>query len=138
MRVNIQESDIAWCAGLFIGEGNVGRIASRTTSGTYEYLCLQISMYDWRSIEKFADILGLKSYSYHHKQRNCVCWKVCARGRTAEAALAVLWPFICGTDKGDQAMKYAKYLGVEKWITGESVGVRPQSNSIKRGRKVCN
>jgi hypothetical protein len=132
MRVN----DVAWAAGLFVGEGNVGRSISRTTSGTFEYIHIQIGMYDERAISQFATAVGVSYRKLFLKARSRFFYRVLVRGRTAERILASMWPYIEGTDKGDQALVYAKRLGVEDWITGYRTDARPQLNRIKRGRKV--
>ena len=136
MRIKVSEADVAWCAGLFVGEGHAGRAITRGSSGVYEYISLILAMYDRRAVERFANVLGLNCHHLFNKLRQHDYWRVLVRGRTAERAFAVLWPFLSDTDKGDQILKQAERLGIQKWITGEETGVRPQLNNVKRGRKV--
>lgn len=63
-------SDVTWCAGLFVGEGCVGRTISRNSSGRFEYLILQIGMYDERSIKRFARTFGVRYFPLKLKNRS--------------------------------------------------------------------
>ncbi|MGH7176513.1 MAG: hypothetical protein ACREJC_03945 [Tepidisphaeraceae bacterium] len=135
MRVVPVEAELAWAAGLFVGEGNVGRTYAHKPNRSYEYLHIQLGMRDQRSVSRFARVFGFSCRPIFLKKRGYDFFKVQVRGRNAERALALMWPYIEGTDKGDQTLRYASRLGLEDWITGEKTGNRPQLNLTKRGRK---
>lgn len=111
--------EVEWCAGLFCGEGCVGVSVSHKSQGDYSYLSLQIGMYDERSIRRFAKTFGVPYTTFFLPKQKHVFYKVMVRGRTAERILALLWPHIKETDKGDQTLRHAKFLGVEKWLIGK-------------------
>lgn len=91
-------------------------------------------MYDERAIRRFANVFSVPHHPLFLKARNRIFYKVLIRGRSAEKMIARMWPYIKDTDKGDQAMRYAKRLGVEDWITGARRGVRPQLQNQHRGK----
>ena len=125
---------LAWASGLLVGEGSIGTVTSKNSSGVYEYLHIQISMYDERAIKRFADIFKLSYREIFLKQRQHLIYKATATGRTAENMLRDMWPFLEGTDKADQALLHARKIGVEAWITEKELGDRPQLTDKPRGR----
>jgi hypothetical protein len=131
----IRAADIAWAAGLFIGEGCVGISHSRKKVRTFHYLGLQLSMYDERAVARFARIFALNYQTHWLKRQKHYIYKVFPRGRTAEKILAAMWPHLRGTDKGDQAVAKASKLRILGWITGTKQGRRRQLQLAHRGRK---
>jgi hypothetical protein len=130
-------NNIAWAAGIFTGEGCTGRVFCKNSSGVFEYLSLQIGMYDERSIARFATIFSASYRGLFLRTRQRWFYKVHLRGRPAERAIARMWPYLKGTDKGDQAYAAADRLGVADWITGKRRGERPQLQNVRRGRKAA-
>lgn len=136
MRINVltpSDRDVAWAAGLFTGEGNVGRSVAKRGSLTFEYLHVQMLMCDRRSITRFAKLFGLTPYKVFVKLRGYYAYRIAARARTAERVLALMWPYLKGTDKGDQAARFARRLRVYPWISGQKTGVRRQRQCHTRG-----
>lgn len=129
------ESELAWASGLLVGEGCVGTCVCRNSSGSFQYLSIQIGMYDERAISRFAAVFDVPYRKQLLVSRQRDFYKVQIRGRPAERAIARMWKYIHNTDKGDQALVAARKLGVEDWITGAATGVRPQLNRTQRGRK---
>ena len=115
----------AWCAGMFIGKGCTCKITSRNSSGTFDYIHIQISMRDERAITLFAKHFGVNYRVIFVKAHGYDIYRVSATGRTAEKILAAMWPFVKGTDKGDQAERVARELEVFDWISGKRTDQRP-------------
>ena len=132
---NLSDVDVAWAAGLVIGEGSVGRVRSTNASGTFEYIGLQLGMYDRRAIARFASTFGIVYLESYLKHRRHWFYKVYPRGRTAEKILSALWPHIRGTDKGDQLLRISEDLGLRSWVTGKRCGERSQLQRAIRGRR---
>src|SRR5438105_598356 len=113
-RIVAPDTDLSWAAGLFIGEGNVGQTKGHSRSGlSYTYLYIQLSMYDERAIERFSDIMRINYSTMWLPSQAHWIYKVSSSGRIAERILSVMWPWLKGTDKADQALKYAQMLKVE-------------------------
>ena len=131
-----EEKQIAWAAGLFIGEGSVGSCLSKKNHISYEYLDLQISMMDERAIVRFAKIFHVNVIKLFLKLRGYYIYKVHTRGRTAERMVGQMWNHLRGTDKGDQAVRVCKRLRISDYVIGRKFGmVRAQRQNNKRGRK---
>jgi hypothetical protein len=114
-------TDLAWAAGLFAGEGSCIVIRRKTRT----YMFLSIQMLDERSVQRFASIFDkrVETYPlYYDKSRRT--YRVSGAGRTAEAILRVMWPYLEGTDKGDQVERVARECGVFAWIDGTAVEPR--------------
>lgn len=131
-------SELAWAAGLFVGEGNVGITRSHKLQGWYEYLKLQLGMYDERAVQRFAEAICVSYSTYWLPKQEHWFYRASAVGRTAEKALATLWPYLEGTDKGDQVIQATRKLdegdAVLDWIINARMGNRPQRQNMKRGR----
>ena len=128
-------SDLAWAAGLFAGEGYCGLVRRR---GECRYLSLQVTMLDERCVERFGRIVGRPAYSWAYAvDRERRVFRVQAVGRTAEEILSKLWPFLKGTDKGDQIEAAARTLGVFGYINGTAKKPRlaRDGGNQWRGRK---
>lgn len=124
---------IPWAAGLLVGEGSVGVSKSRH----HDYLAVQLSMMDERAVTLFAKACGtVPVQRYELKDRGYPMYKVMLRGRPAERAIAAMWPWIKGTDKGDQALRAARKLRLVNWITGKREGLRPENKTRRRGSPV--
>jgi hypothetical protein len=127
---------VVWATGLFIGEGCVGSCLSKKNNINYEYLDLQISMMDERAMRRFGDLFNVTVMKMFLERRQYFIYKVQVRGKTAEQIIAEMWPYMEGTDKGDQVIRVCKRLGISDWVIGEKVGqIREQCHNIKRGRK---
>jgi hypothetical protein len=131
VRIN---PELAWAAGLFVGEGCITVTRTYNSSGTYPYLRLDMRMYDERAVRRFIAATGANYHRTFSKQRQHVVHGAAAVGRSAERILATLWPYIADTEKGEQALSRARELGVEDWVTGVRTDARPQSNERRRGR----
>lgn len=126
--------NVAWASGLFAGEGCVGVAVSRIKSGNYPYMLLQIGMYDERSIARFAETFGVNYGFVFLANRNRNFYRCNVRGRTAEKVFAKMWPFLKGTDKGDQILRVSEKLDVVDWVIGKRTDDRPQLQNQHRGR----
>ena len=121
-------SDLAWAAGLFVGEGYCGN----WQRGDYGNVAISIRMLDERSVTRFALMFDRRVRSWPlHYDRTRLGYQVDAIGKTAEAILARLWPFIEGTDKGDQVKRVCEQVGVMGWVDGTATSPRPR----RRGNK---
>lgn len=103
-------TELAWAGGIFVGEGHVSTERRKTP-----YLIFAISMNDHRSVMRFAETIAYfipERYNWKSLGQSVsvtfptYSGKVCARihlgGRSAEGACRALWPWLEGTDKGDQ------------------------------------
>lgn len=117
IRTDVSPMDRKAAAWLFRGEGCI-TIAHNGNGGAY--LSCQLVMADRQSVADFAAVFGLRcsSYLYTYKGEVKRFWRVGIAGKEAEKMLALMWPYLSGTDKGDQALRVAQQLGVEDWITG--------------------
>lgn len=111
-------SDLAWAAGLFVGEGSCAPHARRRKDGT-GHVYIKLGMYDERGVERFRKAIEpavLSTPGLVHKYVKLHCRKVVRSGvekefycvdlggRPALAALRALWPHLSDTHKGDQIM----------------------------------
>lgn len=115
MSKNFSETDLAWAAGLVIGEGSFGII---TRSGRWRYLQFQMQMYDERAMRRFSDLFGLTLYTYEQKDREHLYHRAVAIGRSAERVFLLMAPHMRDTDKYDQAIQKITELGRLKELEG--------------------
>lgn len=128
--------DLAWAGGLFVGEGCVTIVQSGKKSGNYRYLKIDVRMYDEFCIRRFIEVTGA-AYTLT-KPKNRTRFVHCARavGRSAERILGLLWPYLEGTEKQEQAVQKAAELDIDvEWINGKNRTERPQRKDLRRGRK---
>lgn len=120
------ETDWAWAAGLFVGEGTVVATSNVVKGFDYRYFLAKIEMYDERSIRRFGAITDKKVY-LGRNARDHETFIVAAKGRAGEEMVARMWPWLAFTDKGDQAIRVARKLGIESWITHWNGTRRPRA-----------
>jgi hypothetical protein len=100
--VHVPLSEIAWCAGFFVGEGYCSLKKDKRGVG-YEYLMLAVQMNDERAVRRFGEAFRLKVYSYGpYRPGGKVVFRVVASNMTAERILRLLYPHLVDTDKGEQ------------------------------------
>lgn len=103
----------AWAGGLFVGEGTVGtvrRIGNGVAAAGYGhlwYVQFALQMCDERSVRAFGEVVGISTYGPYSPSQTSrqPYWRVTAAGGKAEEAVRTLWPWLKGTDKGDQAIR---------------------------------
>lgn len=103
-------SELAWAAGFFDGEGcTTAHVVRRPQyNKVYRSLALEVVQKDRRPLDRFAQALGLgKIYGPYRSQREMHLWR--ARAADAEAALALLWPFL-SEPKREQAERVKEAL----------------------------
>lgn len=125
----VSDTDAAWAAGLFAGEGYCGVHRRRDLF----YVHISMQMLDERSIHRFARMFERRVGAYplaYDKTR--LRFVVRASGRAAEGILRVMWPHITGTDKGDQIRAACLRTGVLGWVDGTATMIRPVRR--ERGR----
>ena len=84
------ETDRAWAAGFYDGEGCTS-LAGKS-KGRYVYTCLRVNQKDIRPLQRFADVVGVGNISLPPSQRGVHAWKV--SGVRADEAIDVLWPYL--------------------------------------------
>lgn len=85
--------DIAWCGGLFEGEGSMGFWRHRKSRQPK----LQLNMTDEDTVRRFSGIFGLSlirgPYCYNSKHKPQWVWSV-GGFEKVQAVLAMLWPWL--------------------------------------------
>lgn len=97
-------------------------------------------MLDARAVAKFGKIVGRPSYSWpYHCDPTRKVYRIEASGRTAEAILAHLWPYLKDTEKADQIKAACKTVGVSLKYRGIRPYAYKGSPGDKNGRaKITN
>lgn len=140
--MTFKPTDLAWCAGLFAGEGHACTITRHAASGNdLKYPQFAISMLDRGSIVLFARVFGLRVQDYKYKldpERRV--YRISGAGKCAEDVLNALLPYLKGTEKETQVRlaflnagwKYSKglYVGPAGRRSSAMVG-----NRNRRGKK---
>ena len=112
------ESELAWAAGFFDGEGTV---YNRTRFGKYSYYNLEIAQRDPRPLIRFLDAVGLgkiiprKSRKQTKAHHMWACW----RQGDVEDILNKLWPYLSEPKKEQTC----KVLNLDITGKGGSCGV---------------
>lgn len=95
------KTDLAWCAGLFDGEGciSIGAVAPAKRNdlvNTSYRLTVKVTMCDLRTIKRFHSIMGVGTVQKHQPSnpRCNASWSWVAMSRLAEKALLKLQPWI--------------------------------------------
>jgi hypothetical protein len=141
----MKKSDLAWMAGLFIGEGCVQAVISKSKSPKsrrqWGYVGLHICMADIRAIERFAkgveEIIG-KDYECGiqalkgRPQSRKVLYGIHLSGSSAKKVLDRLMPFMADTDKGDQ------YRAALERAEAATVKMCPQGHDLTHYRRNSN
>lgn len=113
-------TDLVWCAGLFVGEGCTYLHRGR-------YLTIKISMHDMRAVMRFFQTTQpfllptrgtrpsnprviMEPYTYHGEPKTN--YTVRYGGNPALGVARALFPYLEGTDKGDQMVRVAREAGV--------------------------
>lgn len=114
--------EIAWAAGLFAGEGYCGAIRR----GKHKTVHLAVKMLDERSVHRFAALFGrsLRKMPLAYDKTRW-CFEATADGRPAEEMLALMWPYLADTAKGDQIRAACHEVGVFAWVDGSATEPRP-------------
>lgn len=114
--------EIAWAAGLFAGEGYCGAIRR----GKHKTVHLAVKMLDERSVQRFAALFGrsLRKMPLAYDKTRW-CFEASADGRPAEEMLALMWPYLADTAKGDQIRAACHEVGVFAWVDGSATEPRP-------------
>ena len=94
------EVDLAWCAGLFDGEGSTSVLKAQRDK--YSYIRLSVSQKDNRVLQKFQSIVGYGKI-YKSKTRNIHSFDVYIQEQVI-AVLNKLWPYLSEVKK-EQAIK---------------------------------
>lgn len=94
------EVDLAWCAGLFDGEGSTSVLKAQRDK--YSYIRLSVSQKDNRVLQKFQSILGCGKI-YKAKKRNIHSFDVYIQEQVIDV-LNKLWPYLSEVKK-EQAIK---------------------------------
>ena len=127
----VSETDYAWAAGFFDGEGHTGYISGiryradrRSKEATYHYLEIAISQASKDGVPevlvKFQSIVGGSIFGpYEARTRITPLYKWCARNNAARRILKQLWPYL-GTVKRKQAINTNQLLIVGK-LVGETL-----------------
>lgn len=112
----IPETEVAWAAGFFDGEGSIfvnkQRVPrpERAGSPVYDIVSpnISISQVDRRPLERFARVVGGREVSgpykpRHEKAREYYRWDACGRP-SVHRVLCILWPYLSEA-KREQARK---------------------------------
>ena len=99
------ETDLAWAAGLFDGEGTLG-LYKNSSTGRYCYIMFRVKMCTKGDVEEFGRILGVKVRKYKAEKR---AWKpvytVTLNGMgKVKKALEALLPYLRGKRKQAEVM----------------------------------
>lgn len=95
----MMETDIAWAAGLFEGEGTVftANQLHRTSGKTYSYPRLELKMTDQDVVERFRSIVGCGSIHFKPKARDhwkdAWCWQL-TDAASCRRVVAAFWPYL--------------------------------------------
>ena len=115
-----QYPDIAFCAGIMAGEGTINNSsAARATRNGARHLHFSVGMLDHWTVDKIAEVLGPFTNHDHTRYRHPgrinvnhqihikggMFARIHVTGKTAEACVRVIWPWIKATDKGTQALE---------------------------------
>jgi hypothetical protein len=91
-----KETDLAWAAGFFDGEGSVSVV--QRPHGTYWYPLVQVGNKDGTTVERFREIVGT-GFTFRRRQDGFNMWV--ASSKKAEHALVQIIPYLI--NKGKQA-----------------------------------
>jgi hypothetical protein len=122
---SVESVELAWAAGLFIGEGCFSVKRSK-------YFSMGIAMQDELAIKRFAQIveplLGeSQAYAWRYRiQEVKIChrvrdykgvqkehWEICVQGARGIPIARALYPYMIGTKKGEQLERVFARLGLE-------------------------
>jgi hypothetical protein len=90
-----KETEWAWAAGFFDGEGSTSVLYPGKSEGRPEgYACLhvKVSQKDRRPLERFQAALGMGSITGPYQPGDIHCWQ--KGGKGANEALELLWPYL--------------------------------------------
>lgn len=88
---DIPETEKAWAAGFFDGEGSISFLKVGGAKKGHHYLCVSISNINTNGIQRVGRWFGGRVY--FEQSRQCSRWV--ARSRVAEAFLAAIKPYVC-------------------------------------------
>jgi hypothetical protein len=112
----IKETDLAWAAGFFDGEGYIGLkhlvYKRRQTASIFPRMILTNGFLP--ALEKFQDIVGSgRIHSKHTVGRRRPCWTWEASCRQAESVLLMLMPYLTIKKRqAEIAISSVKYRGI--------------------------
>lgn len=104
--VDASETEIAWAAGFFDGEG----CATISHNDRYATLYLHVSQKDIRPLERFLGIMGAGRIQNPDKRSGVSRWAT--YGRAGWAVIDRLWPYL-GEPKREQIERVRELLAVE-------------------------
>lgn len=114
--MKIRTSDLAWAAGLVVGEGCF-LVVKRGKKRDLTYPQFSIGMCDARAIRRFSriasGILGRKCKPYNFfSSAGALVFRCLTAGSTAARLGVALLPYMTGTDKGDQFRSVMRKCGL--------------------------
>jgi hypothetical protein len=96
----VSDTDIAWAAGLFDGEGSTSVLKAQRDK--YSYIRMSIAQKHPEVLEKFLSIVGVGKI-YKANTRNIYSWD-CYKQIDVPSVLNMLWPYL-SIIKKEQAIK---------------------------------
>lgn len=135
--VVMTESDMAWAAGAFDGEGYVG--VAKVKRGNQTRLRVTVTNTDPRFVAPFKAWFGgslcwVDASKYNPNSRPRWTWEVV--GKTAAGVLGVMRPFLrIKHEQADLAIEYARTLCQGRTPTPEVVARRAEIDALLRAEK---
>jgi hypothetical protein len=100
----VSDTELAWCAGFFDGEGTTSYLKKDKWIGPR----MSVSQKNIKPLERFQEAVG-HGKIYAHDQRSGLYQWTCQRKDDVKIILEKLWPFLCDQKK-DQALAVYKMV----------------------------
>jgi hypothetical protein len=135
VKAQLNRDEVAWAAGLFVGEGSVGITYWRPKrdSSVHAYPSFDLKMLDGRSVEAFCDAFGLNFLVGPYKQERSI-YRVTGAGTAAAEVLRAMYPCITDTRKGEQVRNVFEAVGRPLAAAQDTSVVGSSSSRIEQVR----
>jgi hypothetical protein len=118
--------DLSWAAGLFVGEGTIFiQHRRKGTEKEQRYITVSLLMTDERTVKRFREIVTpYATYTRKRTKPNALngftpkrpnskpVFQFTMTGSGAVGVARTLYPYLAGTDKGDQMERVFKQMGL--------------------------
>lgn len=111
-KMEYVESDLAWCAGFFDGEGSTMLLKAQRDKYIYIRMC--VSQKDRRCLDKFLSIIN-KGKIYKANTREIHNW-YCYKQEDVEEVAKLLWPFLSEVKKDQYLDCVSKVVSNKKGL----------------------